>query len=360
MKHLFDFGISQEDPVTEYNLLDIQSSDKVLCVASGGEMPLSLLCFQPGVTITAVDISSPQLILCRLKMQSAILLAFPGNGQFLGYAGADKRWRRKTYLDLIHPKLPKDDQSFWMGNLRAIESGVVNLGRFEGYIRRIRIIIGLIVGKRNIDKLLCCSTLSEQENVFDKYIGKRKSVQYLFRIAFHPAIYRNRGLNSQGLIHTEVKMGEIFYNKFRNFCTRTPVSRNYFLQYYLAGACQHEAAFPEYLQERFRVKLALNYGKINWKQKSLQQEMAESAAGTYDKIHLSNIGDWMSEEDFSAFMHMLCRQTTGQEKICYRFLQKNHFLKGELCNNRFAVNYSNTENKDRFPFYSVLTIQGHE
>ena len=224
MQHLFDFGISQEDPVIELNLLDIQLSDKVLSVASGGEMPLSLMCFQPGATITAVDISSSQLKLCRLKMQAAILLPFPENGQFLGYALADRRWRRNIYLDLIHAKLPGDDQVFWMRNQKAIEQGVINFGRFELHIKRVRAMIRLIIGKGNIEKLFSCTTLTEQENVFDKYIAKRKAIQLLFRIAFHPAIYRNRGLNSQALIHAEANTGVIFYNKFRRFCTSTPIS----------------------------------------------------------------------------------------------------------------------------------------
>ncbi len=359
MRHLFDFGISQEDPLTEFNMLDIQPNDHVLCVASGGEVPLSLLCLQPGARITAVDISETQLMLCRLKLQSAILLPFPANSKFLGYAKADKKWRREIYLGQVQASLQEADKDFWKQNFTAIEKGVVNYGRFEGYIKNIRRILDLIIGKKNIKKLLACSAVSEQEYVFDKYIASRKAVNYLFRIAFHPAIYKNRGLNSQGLIHAQSKTGEVFFKKFRNFCTATPVNRNYFLHYFLTGGCFTKEAFPEYLWEDYRSKLTFNHNNITWKHSSLQDEMAANTPGTFNKIHLSNIGDWMSEEDFTRFLDILCIQSTGKEKLCYRFLQKNHLANRELCNNRFAVNMENIDMTDRFPFYSILSIQSN-
>lgn len=359
MRHLYDFGISQEDPLTECNILDIQSKDHVLCVASAGEMPLSLLCLHPGVKITAVDISVAELKLCRLKMLSAMQLPFPLNGEFLGYANADKKRRGEIYLDQLEPKLPKVDRDFWKQNLQAIENGVVNYGRFEIYIKNLRRIAGVILGKKNIEKLLRCSNVSEQEYVFDKYIAGRKAVKYLFRIAFHPAIYKNRGLNNQGLMHAQSNTGEIFFNNFRNFCTATPVDRNYFLHYFLTGGCFTNEAFPEYLQESCRLVLISNHADITWKHNSLEEELAASTPATFNKIHLSNTGDWMSEETFCRLIDSMHSQFTGNEKACYRFLQKNHFAKGNINNKCFEVNKVNVERTDRFPFYSILSIQRH-
>jgi S-adenosylmethionine:diacylglycerol 3-amino-3-carboxypropyl transferase len=290
---------------------------------------------------------------------SAMQLLIPLNGRFLGYGYAKKKWRREIYRDKIQANLPEDDQIFWEQHFTAIENGVVNYGRFEGYIKNIRLVAAIIIGKRNIKKLLECSNVSEQEYVFDKYIASRKAIKYLFRIAFHPVIYKRRGLNSQGLIHARSKTGAGFFNNFRNFCTATLVSRNYFLQYFLTGSCITNESFPEYLQERFRSLLILNYSNITWKCTSLQEELAKNKRCTFSKIHLSNIGDWMSGEDFTLFLNILCRQCTDKEKICYRFLQKNHIEKETLCDNHFVVKTVNIEKTDRFPFYSILSIQSH-
>lgn len=359
MRPLYDFGISQEDPLTELRLLDIQPNDHLLCVASGGEIPLSLLSLQPGLKITAVDISISQLILSRLKMQTALQLDFPLNAGFLGYAPADKKIRQRIYVDKIADHLSKNDQEFWKQNFNAIENGVINYGRFEGYIKKLRRLINLIIGKKNLEKLLTCTDTKQAVDFFDRHIAGRKAVRLLFKIAFHPAVYKNRGLSSKGLIHAQAKTGEIFFNKFRNFCTATPPDKNYFLQYFLLGKCISPEALPEYLQKENKLVLEKNKENIEWKNTSLQDELVQTP-GTFNKIHLSNIGDWLNEKDFNSLIDLLCLQSTGNEKLCYRFLQKNHLTNKYICDDKFEIKPVCIEKTDRFPFYSVLMVQGHE
>lgn len=359
MHHLYDFGISQEDPLTELAVLDIRNNDHLLCIASGGEVPLSILCLQPGVKITAVDVSNTQLVLCRLKMQAAGLLPFPLNGQFLGYALLSPKTRREIYFDTLHASLEKEDREFWIQHLAAIETGVVNNGRFEGYIKKLRKIAAVLIGKNNIRELLACPGTGEQQLVFDKKIASRNALRYLFRMAFHPAVYKNRGLSAKGLMHAQANTGQVFFNKFRNFCTATPVTKNYFLHYFLTGDCAAEEAFPEYLQARSRSALVANKERLCFKLSSLQDELAANPAGTFSKIHLSNIGDWMSKEEFNALLGMVCASGNEETRLCYRFLQKNHIDTDQICNNRFAVTAVDCVRTDRFPFYTILSIQGH-
>ena len=84
MKAAYDFGLSQEDYQTEQAVLDLQPGDRLLCIASGGEVPLNLLCSHRDVDITAVDISAAQIHLCRLKLLAALRFSFPLNCFFLG------------------------------------------------------------------------------------------------------------------------------------------------------------------------------------------------------------------------------------------------------------------------------------
>lgn len=360
MRHLFDFGISQEDPFTEYNVLNIQPGDHVLCIAGGGEMPLSLAGLQPGIRITAVDISTTQLFLARLKLQAAVLLPVPLNGQFLGYARMGKKQRRDIYFDTIRPSLSREDLDFWDQHLEAVERGVINSGRFEKYIKKPRFLAALIMGNKNISRLLECRTIAEQESVFDKYIAKRKSLKLLFKIAFHPAVYKNRGLHAQALIHAKTKTGELFFNKFRSFCTATLTSRNYFFQYFLKGNCLFNESLPEYLQDEYRSAIANAPKNITWKHGSLQDELDAQPPGTFQKIHLSNIGDWMSEEDFDLLLKLLQKKCCKNEMVCYRYLQKNHLAHKDMSGNGFVITELDAEKTDRFPFYSLLSIIHHE
>jgi len=359
MRHLYDFGISQEDPLTEFRLLDIQHGDHVLCIASAGEMPLLFSVMQPGISITAVDLAEPQLRLSRIKMQAAIRLPCPQNGEFLGYARMDKKRRIEIYADTVKQELSQADRDFWDQHVTAIENGVVNAGRFELYIKKLRWIAAAAIGKRNIERLIGCTGIAEQELVFDKHIAGRKSLQYLFRIAFHPAVYKKRGLDAQALQHAGAKTGELFFSKFKSFCTATPARSNYFLHYFLAGGCMTSEALPEYLQEKARLVLADSQSGITWKRTSLQDELNIQKPGTYNKIHLSNIGDWMSDKEFDDFLGVIGRQCNGKEKMVYRFLQKNHLANRDIADGRFKAIPVNVEKTDRFPFYSIYSIGGY-
>ena len=358
MQPLYDFGLSQEDPLTELHLLNIGPHDNVLCIASGGEVPLTLLCLRPGVKITAVDISPSQIMLCRLKKEAAIRLPFPQNAHFLGYGNMETAARRSAFVKRILPFLPAAEAAFWMQHFNAIEKGVVNAGRFEGFLRRLRGLVQLLVGKKNLQEILNSQTVDEQRKIFDEHIGSRKLLRWIFHLAFHPKVYKNRGISGQGLIHMQSNTGEVFFNKFRNFCTATPAGQNYFLHYFLMGECTGIEAFPEFLLDKYRKRLEVLGENLVFKQISLEDELAANPPGTYTKIHLSNIGDWMTKPAFDGLLERVCTHCSDDSKLLYRYLQKNHFETGTLCNGRFSVQPVLAE-RDRLPFYNLISIKPH-
>lgn len=62
--YLYDFGLSQDDPLSELRVLHLREGDRVLCIASAGEVPLELLVASPdSVKIDAMDIAENQLFL---------------------------------------------------------------------------------------------------------------------------------------------------------------------------------------------------------------------------------------------------------------------------------------------------------
>src|SRR5687768_6405032 len=137
MKHIYDFGVSQEDFKTEQAVLDIKQGDRILCVASGGELPLNLLCVHDNVSITVVDISVRQIYLSRLKMKAATDMEYPTNGYFLGYGKMRNEQRKHLYHTVVKSFLERDERDFWDENQEAIEEGVINAGRFELYMKKL-------------------------------------------------------------------------------------------------------------------------------------------------------------------------------------------------------------------------------
>lgn len=358
MPYLFDFGISQEDPLTEQRALDIRPFDRILTVASGGEVPLGLMSLQENLHLHAVDISAPQVYLSRLKLLAALHVPFPDNGAFLGYAPMPATQRTELYRELLRPLLPPEEAAFWDQHPTDMAKGIVHAGRFEQFIAKFRAVAGFFVGHRNLRRLIECHSREEQEQVFNDFIAPRRRLRWLFKIAFHPAVYKNRGLQEQALIHAGKSTGERFYSKFRSFCTDSPAKDNYFLQFFLLGRCISATAYPEYLQARNRNCLAGNAENLSLKQSSLQDAIAAQPKGFYSKIHLSNIGDWTQEADFAQFLSKLESQCTPGTKLCYRYLQKNHFPNADppgFMIDRAAG--SRLEALDRFPFYGILPVE---
>jgi S-adenosylmethionine-diacylglycerol 3-amino-3-carboxypropyl transferase len=358
MKAIYDFGLSQEDFRTEKAVLDLQPGDRLLCVASGGELPLNLLCTHKDVAITAVDISPGQIYLCKLKMLAALHINYPLNGYFLGYGKMQKAQRRALFEKMLSPQLTEEEERFWRRHLAAIEAGVVNAGRFEKYLRKLQWVAKPIIGIKNIRRLMACATTTEQQAVFDQRIVNRNGVRFLFKLAFHPAIYRNRGLQAKALQHASEDTGTKYLRNFRDFCTATPAKSNYFLQYFLLGACQTPDAFPEYLYEANRKVLMERTHVLCFKQCSFAAAIESNGRGAFNKIHFSNIGDWLSVDEFKMLWGIMREALPGGAKLCYRFLQKNHFHaiaeKGLLlCNDK------SLQEKDRFPFYSTIAIHWH-
>ncbi len=357
MPVIFDFGISQEDPLTEQLILNIRSGDRILSIASGGEVPLSLMSLNEDIAITAVDISEAQIMLCRLKIKAAIHLEFPENGKFLGYAVMLKRDRREIYIEKIRPLLTDDEVAFWDKHLFLIDQGVVSGGRFEQYLQKVRLAVNLIVGRKNIRRLVDSQSLEEQVSVFDKFISTRKSLQLLFKIAFHPAIYKKRGLQEQALIHADKTTGERFYGKFRDFCTSSEAAGNYFLQYFMCGECLTKKAYPHFLQPENRQRLIKNLNRFELRQTTFEQALADSERNYFNKIHLSNLGDWLNEEDFKQVLNAIKRKCSEGTIICSRYLQKNHFaykpVPGFIVDESLSIV---VQSRDRFPFYGILAI----
>jgi S-adenosylmethionine:diacylglycerol 3-amino-3-carboxypropyl transferase len=353
-KFLFDFGLSQEDPLTEQLTLEVRPGDRILSLASGGEVPLTLAALNDDIRITAVDISESQIRLCRLKLCAAQHIKFPLNGQFLGYGRLSGSNRAALYHADIRPFLTEEDAAYWDGKQSYIRRGIVGAGRFERYLRKLKGVGGMVIGRKNLYALIMAGSLEAQSRVFDTRIATRRILQVLFNVAFHPAIYRKRGLQDQALIHAGKSTGERFYGKFRDFCTSTPASENYFMHYFLIGGCVTDYAYPAYLQPANLERLKKNLANLEFRVISFQEALREQPAGYFNKIHLSNLGDWLTEAEFENLTAIFRERLLSGSRICYRHLQKNHLREESGGWYQIERNLSDRAMRlDRFPFYTV-------
>lgn len=350
------FGLAQEDPEHVFRVLEADEHDRVLCVASAGEVPLGLLAM--GVnSVTAVDISEIQLRLTGFKLAASIFLDKDDAACLIGLRKCDPQ-RRVMLAGRIIPELfPASVASFWKQHTELIRHGPARMGKYERYLSKFSPIARAIIGTKNLERLLACTSIAEQEQVFDENIATRKALQYLFKITFHPALYSKGGIAPEALRHHGDKNpGDYFFRNFRLFCTSTLARSNYFLQFFLLGECVTDDALPEYLQNKEIMVRAHN--KLTLSHASMNSFLANTAPGAFKRIHLSNICDWMPGPEIEELFSLLFYATSPGAVISYHYIHKPP--QPEWLQNRFtclAANQLQTAFVNRYPFSELVQLK---
>jgi S-adenosylmethionine-diacylglycerol 3-amino-3-carboxypropyl transferase len=357
MKPPYNYGLSQEDALTELDALDVQPDDRLLCIASGGEIPLNLLALRR-IRIEAVDVSPGQLFLSRLKLGACRALEPEEAAAFLGFSEAPALNRRRLFGQ-VRRFLREEDKRFWTANMPSVEGGPVRAGRFERYLENFRSVGLFVLGKRKLRRLFELDTGTERQDFFDRFLGT-PFLKTLFRVAFHPRVYRKRGIASQGLIHCGAGgSADFFYRRLRDFCTATPPRKNYYLQWSFFGRVLFPEALPEYLSEKGMEQIRQRPDAVSWRLASFQDVLKRCAPGTFNKFHLSNIGDWMSRQEFAGALVLMCHKAAAGSMASVRYIHLNHQVP-EVLRERLVRDEKRGEElmrRDRFPFYNLAVME---
>lgn len=355
--YLYDFGVSQDDTGSELRALDLKANDRVLCIASAGEIPLELLVNSPkSVRIDASDIAVSQLHLTRLKLQAAIHLNRSEAARFLGFMPAEAS-ERKAWFKRIEPGLTETEVTFWDSHRSIFKYGPVNLGKYETYMRRFsplgRLLLG---GRKKLNGLFETTTIEQQKTYFDEKL-RTGLLKNLFNIMFHPRLYKQRGISEQGLIHwKDQKLGLKFYEQFRDFCTNTPVKKNWMLQFVLFNRVLFEDSLPDYLQPENRSRLKNESERLRFTELSVTECVRISETGFYNKFALSNVSDWLTAEDFTELLQLIAFKAGTDSRGLIRYIHSAE-VKDPGLPDRLGFDPAVGQillNHDRFPFYRLI------
>ncbi|GAB2775014.1 DUF3419 family protein [Salinimicrobium soli] len=352
MESLFDFGISQDDPLLEVKTLSLSNSN-LLCLASAGEVPLSLIALE-NVTVTAVDMSLNQIRLCNLKLAAVMKLQPEEAAEFLGFNRSSPQ-QRKIFFHQLIPGLLKEDVEFWKENFKHIEHGIVWSGKFEKYIRFFCRFATIVMGRKRILKFMELDDPKEQQTYFDRYLDKAV-LKWLFKIAFSPQLYKGRGLNPKGLLNERKDMAGFFYSRFRDFFTRTPARKNFYLQFYMLGEIPFKQAYPQYLHRDTYEHLRSQAHKLRLVKSSIQEEIGESKELNFENLSLSNLSDWLEEKEMDGLIEKIVSKNACDSNWLFRYIHKDPLTQKASGNFRKIEPELNKKYRElcRFPFYSGI------
>ena len=170
MNFLYNFGISQDDSESERKALDLQAGDRLICLASAGEVALNLVS-GTDLFVDAVDISLPQLHLSRLKLLSAIHLEPLEAARMIGYQPCIRE-QRLHWLEHLFASMSEKERSFWNSHPEAFDKGPVHHGRFERYLSKFSRLALHLIGRKKMLGLFEFDDVELQKQYFDRLPGK--------------------------------------------------------------------------------------------------------------------------------------------------------------------------------------------
>jgi S-adenosylmethionine-diacylglycerol 3-amino-3-carboxypropyl transferase len=298
-----------EDTDLLTSALSIKAGENVLSVGSGGENSFALLKYHPQKLIIC-DVSQVQLYLIELKIVAIKYLTREDNLKFLGYHTCVSR---QSVYNSLRKRLSPSCEQYWNHHLPQINKGVIYSGKFEKYLSFFaKKILPFAHNKTTIHKLF-----STKDDVAQKTFFNTKWNNYTWRIIislfFNKYTLGKYGRDPKFLSHVEVNVVDYIKDKINQHFKSTLCQNNPMLNFCLLG---HFGNYePFYLRKENFDIIKNNLSSIN-----LELGLAENVIQKYnnlDKMNLSNIFEYMDDENFKTTSAALIHKLSKDGKMAY-------------------------------------------
>ncbi|WP_018688341.1 DUF3419 family protein [Ahrensia kielensis] len=328
-----------EDPEQDMKALNIQHTDHVVTIASGGCNIMSYLTAQPA-SITAVDLSPAHIALNRLKYTAALHL--PDYDAFYQFFGkANVKGNAALFDHYIAPYLDQQSLDYWNGRkgLRArridmFEDGFYRygaLGKFIGIAHFMSRLLGV-----DYKAFLACKTQAEQKAFFDakmrpalnakliKFITSNRAS--LFGLGIPPQQYEALAGAADGDIHA------VLIERTRKLMCDFPLHENYFAWQAFNRSYKQDGTgpLPLYLQKEHYETVRNNVHKAEIHNRNLTDLLEEMPAETKNCYILLDAQDWMTDQQLNAMWKQIDRTAQSGARVIYRTAGTDDILQGRV------------------------------
>jgi len=306
-----------EDPALNSIALEVNPTDNVVSIASGGDNTIALLLDNPQ-SVVGIDISPVQTALCELKKVAIKHMEYR---DFVAFMGISHSTDRLKWYRAIRSSLSRFASAYFDNHSQIIKTGLVHCGKFEIYLNWFRTYILKFTQSGNtIHRLLGCKSIEEQKDVYhsrwDNYKWRWLSRFFLSRTVMgrlgrDPAFFRYATVDS---------VAKTILNRIEHGLTNLPVWDNYYLHYLLTGNYPFKDCMPPYLMEENYSKIKDNLTKLTFITDSVEGYLKKIPKRTVSKINFSNIFEYMSAKSMSDIFDCLIEYGRQDLVVEYRTL----------------------------------------
>ena len=307
-----------EDPWVLSQALRPKLGSRILSIASAGDNSLSLLASGPSLLVAA-DLNASQLFLTELKLKAIMHLERPEAIAFLGFHTSKNRW--ESY-DKIRLNLSEAARSFFDERKNDIQIGIIYRGKFEKYFLSFsRWILPLIHSQSTVDELLRPKPADEQQKFYEE-VWSSWRWKALFKLFFSKSIMGWAGREPSYLQYVEGDVAARTYSKAAAELGSVRAQTNLFLRFNLKGSFTD--LLPDYLKEDNYEKIRLNAKAFKYFHGPIEE--AAEAFGSFDAMNLSDLFEYLDENQFQSLGKRLLKQLNAGGRLAYWNLMVPRFL----------------------------------
>ncbi len=300
-----------EDADILIEALDIKEEDNILSIASAGENAIGMLIKNPK-TVYAIDLNINQIICTEFKIICYKYLEYEECMQLLGVFECSNRI---GLYKKIEKYLPENLKDYFDNNMEFIENGIINVGKFEHYFNLFgKKVLPLIHSKKTREELLEKKTKDERIKFYNK---KWNNLRWnaLFRIFFSKTVMGKLGRDKAFFRYVNVNVAEHILERTKYAITELDTSQNSYLHYIING--KYKDVLPvAYRKENFDI-IKNNIDKIVVLKESIETFIERDDIDYINKYNLSDIFEYMSEEQMCQIVKKMLKKSASGAKIAY-------------------------------------------
>ncbi|CAI5471037.1 unnamed protein product [Closterium sp. Yama58-4] len=319
----FLYSLSWEDPREDDKVLDINPSDTILTLTSGGCNALDLVAQGAG-KVVCVDINPAQSYLLELKRAAVIRLPFEDVWQMFG-EGVHPQFPTLLERELA-PFLSQGALNFWRWKKYYFKNGIYFHGGMGRLIRAVRVLAKLTRMEHWIDELINAPNVESQYQLWTNTIGRWLTRANIFARIFG-FFFTNRVVLwfCAGIARGQLRLIRKEDNVYRYVVrcldsvaeTTSLGDSNYFYRCCLTGKFARNCC-PRFLEEPCFNKLKVELAARECMHISTSFFVEELRARMYTKVILMDHVDWLGQKDIDTLCQALKEQVKPGGRVIWR------------------------------------------
>lgn len=288
-----------------------QPGHTVVSIASAGDNALALLASGPA-RVVALDLNPAQLACLELRVAAYRELSHP---ELLELIGSRPSTARPALYQRCRPRLSTAVQAFWDAHPAEVRAGIGSAGKFERYFATFRrYALPFVHPHSRVLAMLKGGDRQVREHFYEKTWNTWRW-NALFRIFFSRFVMGRLGRDPAFFKYVKGSVADRILERTRHALTVLNPATNPYLHWILTGT--HGEALPFALRAENFDAIRQNLDRLEWRLQSLEDFLVAEPGVRVDRWNLSDIFEYMSEENTNALLSRLVTASSKGARLAY-------------------------------------------